>query len=103
MVTENILMEAAARGGNRQELHERIRQHSHAVTAALKQGETRNDLLNRLRADPAFEAVDFDALDEHARLIGRAPQQVDEFLAQEVAPILSRYRNLLGQKADISF
>jgi adenylosuccinate lyase len=103
MATENILMDAATRGGNRQDLHERIRQHSHAVTAALKRGETRNDLLDRLRADPAFATVDFDALEGPSTLIGRAPQQVDEFLAQEVAPIRSRYGSLLGQKADISF
>src|SRR5262249_32908876 len=62
MVTETLLMEATARGGDRQHLHERIRQHSHEVTARLKQGETRNDLLDRLRADPAFARVDFDTL-----------------------------------------
>jgi adenylosuccinate lyase len=103
MATENILMEASARGGDRQELHECIRQHSHAVTAALKQGAARNDLLDRLRADPAFAAVDFDALGGHATLIGRAPQQVDEFLAQEVAPIRGRFGSLLGQTGNISF
>jgi adenylosuccinate lyase len=103
MATENILMEAASRGGDRQELHERIRQHSHAVTAALKQAAARNDLLDRLRADPAFAAVDFDAVAGHGTLIGRAPQQVDEFLMQEVAPIRSRYSGLLGQMGEISY
>jgi adenylosuccinate lyase len=103
MATENILMDAAARGGDRQELHERIRQHSHAVTVALKQGAPRNDLLDRLRADPAFAAVDFNAVAAHATLIGRAPQQVDEFLAKEVAPIRNRYSGLLGQRGEISF
>jgi len=103
MATENILMDAATRGGNRQDLHERIRQHSHAVTAALKHHETRNDLLDRLRAYPAFAIVDFDALEGPRTLIGRAPQPVDEFLAQAVAPIRGRYGSLLGQKADISF
>src|SRR5262249_3286151 len=103
MVTETILMDAAARGGDRQELHERIRQHSHAVTAALKQGASKNDLLDRLRADPAFGSVDFDALEGHATLIGRAPHQVDEFLAQEVGPIRRRYGSMLGQTGNISF
>jgi adenylosuccinate lyase len=102
MATENILMEAVARGGDRQDLHERIRQHSHAVTAALKRGALRNDLLDRLRADPAFANVDFDAVAGHSTLIGRAPEQVDEFLAQEVAPIRSQYCGLLGQRSVIS-
>jgi adenylosuccinate lyase len=103
MATENILMEAVAHGGDRQQLHERIRQHSHALTAALKQGALRNDLLDRLRADPAFAKVDFDAVADHATLIGRAPEQADEFLVQEVAPIRSRYSGLLGQKGEITF
>jgi adenylosuccinate lyase len=98
MATENILMEAVARGGDRQELHERIRQHSHAVTATLKQGAGRNDLLDRLKADSAFTAVDFAKTADPASLIGRAPQQVDEFLAQEVAPIRKRYSGVLWPK-----
>src|SRR5262249_54013739 len=102
MATENFLMEAVARGGNRQQLHERIRQHSHAVTARLKAGETKNDLIDRLRADPAFAAVDFDALAARGLFVGRAPQQVDEFIEQEVAPIRRRYQHLLGQKADVN-
>jgi adenylosuccinate lyase len=102
MATESILMEAVGRGGNRQELHERIRQHSHAVTARLKQGETRNDLLERLRADSAFAGVDFDALTARGSFVGRAPQQVDEFLAEEVAPIRRRYAGLLGQHGEVS-
>jgi len=102
MMTENILMEAVSRGGDRQELHERIRQHSHAVTAHLKTGASGDDLIDRLRADAAFAGVDFDALAAHGTFVGRAPQQVDEFLAQEVAPIRRRYGNLLGQQGDVS-
>src|SRR5438105_12399343 len=59
MATEEILMQAVARGGDRQQLHERIRQHSHEVTARLKAGALRNDLLDRLRGDAAFAGVDF--------------------------------------------
>jgi adenylosuccinate lyase len=102
MMTENILMEAVARGGDRQQLHERIRQHSHAGTAALKQGAPRNDLLERLRADPAFASVDFEALTTRGNFIGRAPQQVEEFLQQDVAPIRQRYPQALCQAAEIS-
>jgi adenylosuccinate lyase len=101
MATENILMEAVTRGGDRQALHERIRQHSHVVTAALKQGAARNDLLERLRSDPAFAGVDISRLSEPAAFVGRAPEQVDEFLAGEVEPIRRRYPDQLGQRAEI--
>jgi adenylosuccinate lyase len=97
MATENLLMAAVARGGDRQLLHEHIRQHSHAVTARLKAGESRNDLLDRLRADPAFAGIDFDRILERGLFVGRAPQQVDEFIDQEVAPIRKQYQDLLGQ------
>jgi adenylosuccinate lyase len=102
MMTENILMEAVARGGDRQELHERIRQHSLAATARLAEGETRNDLLDRMRADSAFAGVDIDTLAASGAFVGRAPQQVDEFLAGELAPIRRRYAGLLGQRSDVS-
>jgi adenylosuccinate lyase len=92
-------MAAVAQGRDRQEVHERIRQHSQAVTAALKAGATGNDLLKRLRADPVFAGVDFDRVLEEGYFVGRAPEQVDEFLRQEVEPIRERYRHLLGQKS----
>jgi adenylosuccinate lyase len=101
MATENILMEAVAQGGDRQRLHERIRLHSHAVTARLNAGETHNDLLDRLRQDTAFAGVDFAALTARGMFIGRAPQQVQEFLTEEVAPIRQRYAHLLGQRSDV--
>jgi adenylosuccinate lyase len=102
MATENILMAAVARGGDRQEVHECIRRHSQAVTAALKAGAAANDLLDRLRAEPLLAAVDFDAVLARGQFVGRAPQQVDEFTAQEVDPIRRRYRDLLGQREELS-
>ncbi len=102
MATENILMDAVARGGDRQELHERIRQHSHAVTAQLKAGAARNDLLERLRADSGFAQVDFDSICDPAAFIGRAPAQVDEFIEQEVEPIRKRYPNLRALDNEVS-
>jgi adenylosuccinate lyase len=102
MATEPILMEAVARGGDRQALHERLRQHSHAVTALLKEGAPHNDLLDRLQADPAFAGVDFVRLRQPAHFVGRAPQQVDEFLAAEIAPLRRRYAHLLGQHLDVT-
>jgi adenylosuccinate lyase len=105
MATENLLMAAVAAGGDRQVLHERIRQYSQAAAARAKSaagsnaGE--NDLLARLRADEAFAQVDFDQVLEQGHFFGRAPQQVDEFIAQEIGPIRQRYSHLLGQSAQI--
>jgi len=102
MATENILMAAVARGGDRQEIHECIRRHSQAVTAALKGGAERNDLLDRLKKDPLLAGVNFDAILEQGQFIGRAPQQVDEFLSEVIEPIRRRYQHLLGQIAEVS-
>jgi adenylosuccinate lyase len=102
MATENILMAGVARGGDRQILHERIRQHSHAVSEHLKAGSSKNDLIERLRSDPAFQMVDFERVLEPRNFVGRAPQQVDEFLQQEVTPIRVRYGHLLNQSTEIT-
>lgn len=91
MATENILMAAVAAGGDRQQLHERIRRHSQAAAAAMKQEGRPNDLLERLKSDEAFVAVDMGALLDPRQFIGRAPQQVDEFLAGVLAPLLAKY------------
>jgi adenylosuccinate lyase len=93
MATENILMAAVAAGGDRQELHERIRQHSQAAAAVVKQEGGQNDLIARLESDNAFAAVDIAAAIDPAKLTGRSAQQVDEFLAEIVAPIRTRYPN----------
>ncbi len=102
MATENLLMAAVAVGGDRQEVHECIRRHSYAVTGQLKAGGARNDLLDRLRADPLFAKVDFDRVLDPQLFVGRAPQQVDEFLAEEVEPVRRRYQHLLQQSAEVS-
>jgi len=101
MATENLLMAAVAAGGDRQEVHEVIRRHSHAVTQALKQGSLKNDLLERLGADPAFARVDIAKVMAEGAFTGRAAEQVDEFLAEEVEPALAPYRTLLGQTAEL--
>ena len=89
LATENIMMEAVKRGGDRQELHERIRQHSMAATARMKEGE-RCDLLDRLAADPAFgmTRAELDAVMAPALYTGRCAQQVERFLS-ECAPLLA--------------
>ena len=101
MATENILMAAVSAGGDRQELHERIRQHSQAAAAVVKQEGGQNDLIRRLQADSAFAAVDLHSALDPARFVGRAPQQVDEFIAEVVNPLRARYPKALGSKAEV--
>ncbi|MDZ4783741.1 MAG: adenylosuccinate lyase [Planctomycetia bacterium] len=101
MATENILMAAVAAGGDRQDLHERIRRHSLAAAAVVKQQGGENDLLERLRTDAAFALVNFDDTIDPLRFVGRAPEQVDEFLAEIVAPILKRYAQRTKTSAEL--
>lgn len=91
MATENILMQAVTAGGDRQDLHEKIRVHSQAAAQQVKQHAAENDLLDRLKADPEFAGIDIDAATDPMAFVGRAPEQVDEFLADIIAPIRERY------------
>jgi adenylosuccinate lyase len=103
MATENLMMAAVARGADRQKVHQVIRDHSQKVTADLKVGAiSRNDLLDRLRREPALAGVNLDRVLAPENFVGRSPQQVDEFLAEVVAPVRRRYPHLLGQQADVS-
>jgi len=102
MATENILMAAVKAGGDRQELHERIRRHSQAAAERVKMHGEPNDLLERLKADNAFSAVNIDAVLDPDAFVGRAPRQVDEFLAADVAPIREQYARVLGQGSELS-
>lgn len=97
MASEVILMAATRRGGDRQTLHEAIRRHSLAAGQRVKDGDGRNDLLARLAADPVFAAVkdELPALVDARRFVGRAPQQVEEFLAGHVDPLLAGLGDVL--------
>ncbi len=101
MATENILMAAVAKGGDRQDLHERIRQHSQAAAAVVKQQGGANDLISRLERDPAFAGIDLAATLDPARFVGRAPEQVDEFVRDVVEPIRKRHANALAGEAEL--
>lgn len=102
LATEEVLMLAVKAGGDRQELHEKIRRHSMAAAERLKAGEA-NDLVERLAKDAAFGAVAgrLPELLDARRHVGRSPAQVDEFLREEVDPVLARHKGLLGLKPDI--
>ena len=101
MATENILMAGVKAGGNRQELHEKIRLHSHAAAAQVKKLGKPNDLIGRLKADIAFAKVDFEKVLNPKSYIGRAPQQVDEFIKSVVMPISRKYRKELNHKVEL--
>ena len=105
MATENILMDAVKRGGDRQALHERIRTHALAAGQRVKGEGKDNDLLERIAADPAFglsRQEVFRHLDP-AAYIGCCPQQVERFLDQQVRPVLDRYPDALqGTGAEIT-
>lgn len=91
IATEDILMEAVKRGGDRQALHELLRRHSQAAGQVVKQEGRPNDLIARLRADSAFEGVAWDRLLDARRFVGLAPRQTRLFLKRYVAPRLRRF------------
>lgn len=102
MATENLMMAAVAAGADRQDVHEIVRTASHAVTARIKAGQgTPADLIQELRKQPAFAPVDFAATLDPRQYVGRAPEQVTEFIADSVSAIRRKYGDRLGQKAEL--
>lgn len=95
MATEEILMAGVRAGGDRQDLHERIRLHSVAAAKQVKEEGRPNDLLDRLKTDAAFAKVDLTGALDASRFVGRAPQQVEEFLREIVGPVRERYAGAL--------
>ena len=103
MATENIMMDAVKAGGDRQELHEKIRQLSMEAGKNVKEKGLDNNLLELIAADPAF-GLTLDELKktmDPSRYVGRAPKQVEEFLTEVVNPILEENRDVLGMTAEI--
>ncbi len=104
MATEMILMDAVSAGGDRQELHERIRVHSMEAGRRVKEEGVANDLLDRIAADPAFgmDRQQLDSIMDPANFVGCAPQQTTTYLEEVVRPLLKANQDLLGVTADIS-
>ncbi len=104
MATENIMMDAVRRGGDRQELHERLREHSMAAARHVKEEGGDNDLIERVCADPAFglKREEVDAILDPARFTGRSAEQVEEYLRDVVRPVLEANSGLLGERAQLS-
>ncbi|MEK7270303.1 MAG: adenylosuccinate lyase [Planctomycetota bacterium] len=101
--TENILMEATKKGGDRQALHERIRVHAHAAKKAIRESGAVNDLIGRLRADPSFSMLAglWDRLLDPARYVGLAPRQTCAFLESVVRPLLKRHPRAARVKVEL--
>ena len=104
MATENIMMDAVKAGGDRQELHEKIRVLSMEAGKNVKQEGKENNLLELIAAEPAFHTP-FEELQQNmdpAKYVGRAPIQVDAFLKNVVQPILDDNKEILGMTAEIN-
>ncbi|NLK38005.1 MAG: adenylosuccinate lyase [Epulopiscium sp.] len=102
MATENIMMDAVKKGGNRQELHERIRIHSMEAGKMVKSEGKSNDLLQRIAQDDMFGLTieELNAIMVPKNFVGRAPQQVEEYIRDYVQPILEKNKDLLTEKQD---
>ena len=104
MASENIMMKAVKKGGDRQELHERLREHAVAAAAVVKQEGKPNDMIARVEADPTFgltrEEIEAELSPED--FTGRAPQQVEEFLAEVIRPVLDANKEDLGQHVELN-
>lgn len=103
MATENIIMEGVKRGGDRQELHEAIRVHSQEAGMEVKEHGRENDLLDRLARDPVVNMTreELEQILNLREFVGRAPEQVVEFISEEIDPVLVRFSDKLGAHSDV--
>lgn len=104
MATEDIMMQAVKKGGDRQELHERLRQHSIAAAKVVKEEGGENDLITRICNDAAFglNRSEIEAVLDPVRFTGRSSEQVTEFIRDFVAPVLNDNKTILGERAELS-
>ncbi len=104
MASENIMMSAVKKGGDRQELHEKIRVYAQQAARVVKEEGGRNDLIERICEDTAFglDSSEVEAILRPEDFTGRAPQQVEEFLEEVIRPVLEENRGILGETAELS-
>lgn len=104
MATENIMMNAVKHGGDRQELHERIRMHSMAAGMVVKKEGKENDLIERIANDSAFGMTknEIEEILEPRNFVGRAPEQTEEFITEWVQPVLNANKEMLGMRVELS-
>ncbi|HAN44465.1 MAG TPA: adenylosuccinate lyase [Ruminococcaceae bacterium] len=104
MATENIMMSAVKKGGDRQQLHEKLRTHSIAAAKAVKEDGLENDLIDRICADSDFmlKKSEIEAILDPANFIGRSVEQVEEYIEEYIQPILKKNKDILNEKAELS-
>ena len=104
MATENIMMQAVKKGGNLQQLHERLREHSMAAAKVVKEEGKENDLIDRIANDPAFQLTreEIEKVLVPSNFVGRSVHQVEEFIADYVQPIRDANKDVLNEKAQLS-
>lgn len=104
MATENIMMSAVKKGGDRQELHERLRTHSIAAAKVVKEEGKENDLIERICADKSFMLTreEVDAILKPENFIGRSVEQVEEYIADCIQPVLNKNKSILGESAELT-
>ena len=104
MATENIMMNAVKKGGDRQELHEKLREHSIAAAFVVKNEGGKNDLLERIANDKSFGLTieELQSLMNPENFTGRAEKQVISFLSKQIQPILDQNKEFLGETAELS-
>ncbi len=102
MATENLMMAAVRAGADRQHVHELVKTHSHAVTERIKNGVgSATEIIDRLKGESAFAGVDFAGELEPSAFVGRSPEQVDEFLQNEIQPIRERYAGRTSRTVEL--
>jgi adenylosuccinate lyase len=101
MATEEILMAGVRAGGDRQTLHEQLRKHAQAAAEQVKAHGKPNDLIARLKGDPAFSKVNLDAALDAKAFVGRAPEQVETFVRDVIEPIRAQYAQAISQKVEL--
>ena len=104
MATENIMMQAVKKGGDRQELHEKIRTHSMEAGKQVKMYGLKNDLIDRIAADDSFNLSkqELEAVLEPKNFVGRAPEQTAEFIAEHIQPVIDANKDMLGVKVELN-
>ena len=104
MATENIMMSAVKKGGDRQELHEKLRLHSIAAAKVVKEEGGKNDLIDRICADESFKLTreEIDAILKPINFVGRSVEQVEEYISSCIQPVLEKNNSILGESAELS-
>ena len=104
MATENIMMSAVKKGGNRQQLHEKLRVHALAAAKRVKEEGLENDMIDRVCADPAFQITkeELAGVLKPIHYVGRSVEQTEEFIRDVIGPILEKNKDILGEKVQLS-